>query len=82
MVADWTHTVITFLQLAGMSSICPVSYWSLVIAFLPSFIRVEWCSLSVSWASSQTPSHWVTSLLNRTSLVPTATVAVGTFRFL
>jgi len=82
IVVDWTHAAMTFLQLAGVSPICPVSRRSLVNAFLPSFIRVAWCSFRESWASSQIPSHLVAALLNGTLLVPTATVAVGTDRFL
>jgi len=48
------------------------------IAFFPFF----WCSLSVSWESSQTPSHRVASLLGGTVLAPTFTVAVGGVLFL
>jgi len=40
MAADWTHAVMAFLQLSGVSPICPMNRWSLVIAFPPSFIRV------------------------------------------
>jgi len=71
----------TFLQLAGESPICPVSLRTRVIAFLPLFIRMAWCSLRVSWESSQTPSHLVASSLNWTLLSPTATVALEVVLF-
>jgi len=82
MATDWMHAVMTFLQLSGESPICPVSRRILAIAFLPSFIRMAWCTLSVSWEPSQIPSHRVASLPNGTVLAPTVTVAVGAALFL
>jgi len=82
MANDWTHAVMTFLQLAGNNPICPVRHWILVIGFCPCFSLVAWWSLSVSCESSHTPSHLVAILLNGTWLAPTVTSAVGTFFFL
>jgi len=79
MATDWMHAIMTFLQLAGDRPICPVSRRSLVIACLPSLVPMSWCSLSVSWESSQIPSHRVASLLNGTALGATITVAVVRF---
>ena len=60
MAMDWTHAVMTFLQLAGESPICPVRQRSRVIALRPSFSRVAWWSLSVSCESSHT--HFFTTM--------------------
>ena len=62
MATNRTQAVMTFLQLAGESPVCPVSRRSLAIAFLPSLSWMAWWSLSVSWESSHTPSHLVASL--------------------
>ena len=59
MATDCVHAVMTFLQLAGDSPICPARRRSLAIAFFPSFNRMAWWFLRVSWESSQTPSHRV-----------------------
>jgi len=47
MATDWMQAI-TILQLSGDSPVCPVSRRSSATAFLPSFIRMVWCSLSVS----------------------------------
>ena len=81
MAMDWTHADMTRLQLVGERPILPVSRRSRVIAFLPLFSLVAWCSFSVSCESSHTPSHLVASLLKGTSESPTLTLAAATVPF-
>jgi len=78
MATDWTHAVMTFLQLAVECPICLVRLRSRAVAFYPSFSRVAWWLLSVSCESSHTPSHRVASLLNGTLLVPIVTTTIAT----